>query len=156
MSGPSTTSSAQTQGILVEVQSQYLEEQSHPPSRRFVFAYTITVTNHGKEVVQLRSRHWIITNALGESEEVRGAGVVGEQRFDRMLLQRRQCPQEGEVYRRTSLAFIGDLKLGAVLLEHRLCLEQAPSGEGDVRAQILAARDPLGTRAVESRMLCFS
>jgi ApaG protein len=79
MSAPSTTSSASTQGIQVEVQSQYLEEQSHPPSRRFVFAYTITITNHSKEVVQLLSRHWVITNALGESEEVRGPGVVGEQ-----------------------------------------------------------------------------
>ncbi|HSN81094.1 MAG TPA: Co2+/Mg2+ efflux protein ApaG [Polyangiales bacterium] len=79
MSGPSTTSSATTQGVLVEVQSQYLPDQSHPASRRFVFAYTITITNNGKEVVQLRSRHWIITNALGETEEVQGPGVVGEQ-----------------------------------------------------------------------------
>lgn len=79
MSGPSTTSSARTHGILVEVQSQYLEDQSHPASRRFVFAYTITITNQSKDVVQLRSRHWIITNALGQSEEVRGPGVVGEQ-----------------------------------------------------------------------------
>jgi ApaG protein len=79
MSGPSTTSSATTQGVLAEVQSQYLPDQSHPASRRFVFAYTITITNNGKEVVQLRSRHWIITNALGETEEVQGPGVVGEQ-----------------------------------------------------------------------------
>lgn len=79
MSGPSTTSSATTQGVLVEVQSQYLPDQSHPASRRFVFAYTITITNNGREVVQLRSRHWIITNALGETEEVQGPGVVGEQ-----------------------------------------------------------------------------
>jgi len=79
MSGPSTTSSASTQGILVEVQSEYLDDQSNPGSRRFVFAYTITITNHSKEVVQLRSRHWIITNALGQSEEVKGPGVVGEQ-----------------------------------------------------------------------------
>lgn len=79
MTSPTTTSRATTQGVLVEVQSQYLENQSHPASRRFVFAYTITITNQGREVVQLRSRHWIITNALGETEEVRGPGVVGEQ-----------------------------------------------------------------------------
>jgi ApaG protein len=79
VTGPSTRSSETTQGIRVDVQSQYLEEQSHPASRRFVFAYTITITNHSQEIVQLRSRHWIITNALGESEEVRGPGVVGEQ-----------------------------------------------------------------------------
>lgn len=79
MSGLATTSTATTQGIVVEVQSQYLEDQSHPASRRFVFAYTITITNQGKEVVQLHSRHWIIKNALGETEEVKGPGVVGEQ-----------------------------------------------------------------------------
>ncbi|MEM8609260.1 MAG: Co2+/Mg2+ efflux protein ApaG [Myxococcota bacterium] len=79
MSGPKTTSRAETQGVLVEVQSQYLDEQSNPASRRFVFAYTITITNTGAEVVQLRSRHWIITDGLGEVEEVKGPGVVGEE-----------------------------------------------------------------------------
>ena len=79
MSQPGTTSSAETDGVLVQVQSQYLDEQSHPASRRYVFAYTITITNNGHEVVQLRSRRWIITNSLGEVEEVEGPGVVGEQ-----------------------------------------------------------------------------
>lgn len=72
-------SRAETRGIVVEVQSEYLEEQSHPASRRFVFAYTITISNQGHEVVQLRSRHWIITDGLGAVEEVKGPGVVGEQ-----------------------------------------------------------------------------
>ncbi len=79
MSKPKTTSSAETEGVRVDVQSQYLEDQSQPASRRYVFAYTITITNTGQEVVQLRSRHWIITNALGEVEEVEGPGVIGEQ-----------------------------------------------------------------------------
>lgn len=79
MSKPKTTSSAETEGVRVDVQSQYLEDQSQPASRRYVFAYTITITNTGHEVVQLRSRHWIITNALGEVEEVEGPGVIGEQ-----------------------------------------------------------------------------
>lgn len=57
----------------------YLDEQSHPASRHFVFAYTITITNNGRDVVQLRSRHWIITDGAGEVEQVRGPGVVGEQ-----------------------------------------------------------------------------
>ena len=48
-------------------------------AQRFVFAYTITITNHGSESVQLRSRHWIITDGLGDVEEVKGPGVVGEQ-----------------------------------------------------------------------------
>ena len=79
MSRPKTTSSATTNGVLVQVQSQYLEDQSQPSLRRFVFAYEITITNNGSEVVQLQSRHWIITDGLGEVEEVKGPGVVGEQ-----------------------------------------------------------------------------
>jgi ApaG protein len=79
MSGPTTSSSAETNGVLVEVQSFYLEEQSQPANRRFVFAYQITITNNGSEVVQLQSRRWIITDGLGDVEEVEGPGVVGEQ-----------------------------------------------------------------------------
>jgi len=79
MSGPETTSSATTRGVLVQVRSQYLSDQSQPAIRRFVFAYEITITNNGSEVVQLHSRHWIITDGLGEVQEVKGPGVVGEQ-----------------------------------------------------------------------------
>jgi len=79
MSAPATSSSAETNGVLVEVQSLYLEDQSQPANRRFVFAYQITITNNGKEVVQLQSRRWIITDGLGDVEEVEGPGVVGEQ-----------------------------------------------------------------------------
>ena len=79
MSLAQTTSSATTHGVLVQVRSQYLEEQSQPAMQRFVFAYEITITNNGTEVVQLHSRHWIITDGLGEVQEVKGPGVVGEQ-----------------------------------------------------------------------------
>ena len=79
MSAPTTSSSAETNGVLVEVQSVYLEDQSQPANRRFVFAYQITITNNGSEVVQLETRHWIITDGLGDVEEVKGPGVVGEQ-----------------------------------------------------------------------------
>ena len=79
MRGPETESSATTNGVLVQVRSQYLDDQSQPSLRRFVFAYEITITNNGTEVVQLRSRHWIITDGLGEVKEVKGPGVVGEQ-----------------------------------------------------------------------------
>jgi ApaG protein len=79
MSPLATSSSADTKGVLVEVQSFYLEEQSHPAQRRFAFAYTITITNNGSEVVQLRTRHWIITDGIGDVDEVKGPGVVGEQ-----------------------------------------------------------------------------
>jgi ApaG protein len=79
MSPPGTRSRAETRGVVVEVESQYVPDQSHPAMRHFVFSYTITITNRGSEVVQLRSRHWIITDGLGDVEEVKGPGVVGEQ-----------------------------------------------------------------------------
>jgi ApaG protein len=63
----------------VRVQSQYLPEQSSPRDDRYVFAYTITISNESKRTAQLRTRHWIITDARGAVEEVRGDGVVGEQ-----------------------------------------------------------------------------
>ncbi len=73
------TSIAVTQGIRVRVQSQYLPDQSSPREDRYVFAYTITISNEGASTAQLKTRHWIITDARGEIEEVRGDGVVGEQ-----------------------------------------------------------------------------
>ena len=79
MSRPTASSSAETNGVLVEVQSRYVEDQSLPIARRFVFEYTITISNRGSEAVQLQSRHWIITDGLGDVEEVKGPGVVGEQ-----------------------------------------------------------------------------
>jgi ApaG protein len=69
---------AVTKGVRVSVESTYLPEQSDPNSRRFVFAYTVTIANQGHETVQLRTRHWIITDASGQVQEVRGEGVVGE------------------------------------------------------------------------------
>jgi ApaG protein len=69
---------AVTRGIRVCVTPQYLEEESSPEVDRFFWAYTIDIFNEGSETVQLRSRHWRITDADGRTEEVRGPGVVGE------------------------------------------------------------------------------
>jgi ApaG protein len=63
----------------VDVQPQYLPEQSVPEHEVYSFAYTITITNTGEVPAQLISRHWVITNAAGEIEEVKGLGVVGHQ-----------------------------------------------------------------------------
>lgn len=57
----------------------YLENHSDPGGDRYVFAYTITIQNHGGMPARLLSRHWVITDANGKVQEVRGAGVVGEQ-----------------------------------------------------------------------------
>ena len=65
--------------IDVAVQTHYLEDQSAPDDDRFVFAYSIRIENAGRIAARLISRHWIITDANGKVEEVRGDGVVGEQ-----------------------------------------------------------------------------
>ncbi len=67
-----------TRSIKVIVQPQFLEGQSRPDDGHFVWAYTITVENHGRETVTLKTRHWKITDANGKVQEVREAGVVGE------------------------------------------------------------------------------
>ena len=65
--------------ISVMAKTQYISEQSAPDSDRYVFAYTITVTNKGELPAKLLSRHWLITDANCKVQEVRGEGVVGEQ-----------------------------------------------------------------------------
>ena len=65
--------------IKVEVETSYVDEQSDPNERRYVFSYTITIRNEGVVPARLLTRHWIITDANGKVQEVRGDGVVGEQ-----------------------------------------------------------------------------
>ncbi|HNP62576.1 MAG TPA: Co2+/Mg2+ efflux protein ApaG [Woeseiaceae bacterium] len=65
--------------INIHVATSYIDEQSEPDAGRYVFAYTITITNSGEVAAQLISRHWIITDANGKVQEVNGDGVVGEQ-----------------------------------------------------------------------------
>jgi len=68
-----------TRQIEVTVEPAFLPERSSADNREFFWAYTIVITNTGAETVQLRTRHWIITDAAGRKQEVRGPGVVGEQ-----------------------------------------------------------------------------
>jgi ApaG protein len=65
--------------IRVQVETAYVDEQSDPNERRYVFSYTITIRNEGAVPARLLTRHWIITDANGKVQEVRGDGVVGEQ-----------------------------------------------------------------------------
>lgn len=65
--------------ISVAVDTRYLEDQSDPDEQRYVFAYTITIRNRGTVPAKLLGRHWVITDANGKVQEVRGEGVVGEQ-----------------------------------------------------------------------------
>ncbi|MES1164693.1 MAG: Co2+/Mg2+ efflux protein ApaG [Verrucomicrobiota bacterium] len=72
-------STAMTNGIMVTVKSQYIPERSSLSGRQFAFAYTVRISNEGDVTTRLESRHWIITDAIGHVEEVRGPGVVGVQ-----------------------------------------------------------------------------
>ena len=68
-----------TRSIAVIVKPTYLADQSEPDESRFIWAYHIRIENHGGETVQLLNRHWMITDSFGRTQEVQGAGVVGEQ-----------------------------------------------------------------------------
>jgi ApaG protein len=72
-------SEAVTNNVRVEVESLYAPEHSQPFQNQWFFHYTVRITNEGESTVQLLSRHWIITDATGHIEEVKGPGVVGEQ-----------------------------------------------------------------------------
>lgn len=80
----------------VDAVSTYIADQSEPDAERFVFAYTITIRNTGTVTAQLLTRHWLITDANGGEQEVRGDGVVGEQ----------PTLAPGEGFRYTSAALI--------------------------------------------------
>ena len=68
-----------THSIRVTVKPFYLEDQSSPSDNHYVWAYHVRIENQGSETVQLRRRHWRITDGMGRMQEVKGAGVVGEQ-----------------------------------------------------------------------------
>ncbi|MBD3609067.1 MAG: Co2+/Mg2+ efflux protein ApaG [Gammaproteobacteria bacterium] len=89
-------STAENYDIQVSVTTDYITEQSIPEEDRYVFAYTITIENHGKIAAKLQTRHWYITNADNNVEEVMGEGVVGEHPH----------LQPGESYQYTSGAVI--------------------------------------------------
>jgi ApaG protein len=70
---------AVTRNIEVVVTPRFVADRSSPENNYFFWAYTISITNKGTETVQLKTRHWRITDAHGRRQEVRGAGVVGEE-----------------------------------------------------------------------------
>ena len=78
--------------ISISVETSYIESQSAPANNIFAFSYTISIQNSGKTAAKLLNRHWVITDANGKIQEVRGEGVVGEQPH----------LQPGEAFRYTS------------------------------------------------------
>ncbi|WP_085212778.1 Co2+/Mg2+ efflux protein ApaG [Methylomagnum ishizawai] len=107
--------------IDISAVTQYLESQSAPEEGRYVFSYTITLHNAGEAPARLLSRHWIITDAHGKVQEVRGDGVVGEKP--------RLAP--GEFFRYTSAAMIAT-PVGTMRGEYRMVGDEGDVFDADI------------------------
>jgi ApaG protein len=113
--------------IRVEVETSYLDEQSDPNERRFVFSYTITIRNEGPVPARLLTRHWIITDANGKVQEVRGDGVVGEQPWVR----------PGDDYEYTSGAVL-ETALGTMRGSYQMVADDGTHFDADIPAFVLS------------------
>jgi ApaG protein len=113
--------SSKSYNIDVEVETQYIAEQSLPDQDHFVFAYTITISNSGDIPAQLLRRHWVITDANNKVQEVKGEGVVGEQ----PLL------KPGESYRYTSGTML-DTPVGTMRGSYHMIAEDGVEFDADI------------------------
>lgn len=113
--------------IHVDAAPRYLATESRPEDRHYVFAYTITISNHGPLPARLLQRHWVITDAQGQVQEVRGEGVVGE--TPRL--------EPGEAFRYTSAAVIAT-PTGMMQGEYRLRLDNGEWFEAEIPPFALA------------------
>lgn len=113
--------------INVRVETRYVDAQSDPGHDHFVFSYTITIENTGDVAAQLLSRHWVITDADGNRQEVRGEGVVGEQPH--------LAP--GESFRYTSSAVL-ETPVGAMEGAYRMRAEDGHEFDAPIEAFSLA------------------
>lgn len=109
--------------ITIEVETTYVREQSLPEQNRYLFAYTITITNTGSIPVQLLSRHWVITDANNKVQEVRGEGVVGEQPH----------LTPGESFRYTSAAML-ETPVGCMQGEYQMIADDGVEFEAEIPA----------------------
>ena len=109
--------------ITIEVETSYVREQSLPEQNRYLFAYTITITNTGSIPVQLLSRHWVITDANNKVQEVRGDGVVGEQPH----------LTPGESFRYTSAAML-ETPVGCMQGEYQMIADDGVEFEAEIPA----------------------
>ncbi len=116
-----------TSGIRVDVRSEYRPDRSAPAAGRYLYTYTIRISNEGLRPAKLVSRHWIITDANGEREEVVGEGVVG------------QPPRlgTGESFEYTSFCIL-KTALGAMKGTYRMVRDDGSSFEADIPSFSLA------------------
>lgn len=113
--------------IRIQVATRYVDEQSEPEMDRYVFAYTITISNDGSVAAKLISRHWIITDANGKVQEVSGDGVVGEQPH----------LQPGEEFQYSSGAVL-DTPVGAMQGMYRMETDDGVNFDAPIAAFTLA------------------
>jgi ApaG protein len=113
--------------ILVDVHTAYIEEHSDPALDRYVFAYTINIQNLGDVAARLLTRHWIITDANGDDEEVHGNGVVGEQPY----------LHPGESYEYTSGTILGT-PVGMMRGSYQMIAEDGQAFDAEIPAFTLS------------------
>ncbi|MBS1213035.1 MAG: protein ApaG [Proteobacteria bacterium] len=113
--------------IEIDTVTNFLESQSEPEADRYVFAYTITIRNTGQQPAKLLSRHWVITDANGKVQEVRGDGVVGEQPH----------LSPGEYYRYTSAAMI-ETPVGVMRGEYGMLSDEGEHFDAEIAPFTLA------------------
>jgi ApaG protein len=113
--------------IEVSVRTDYLPEQSQPGDKRYVFAYTVTIRNRGIEAARLVNRHWVIADANGKVQEVRGEGVVGEQPHLR----------PGESYRYTSGTIL-ETPIGSMHGSYEMLADDGTRFDADIHPFSLA------------------
>ncbi|PWR00208.1 Co2+/Mg2+ efflux protein ApaG [Leucothrix pacifica] len=113
--------------IRVHVKTEYLPSESDEDNDRFVFAYTITVENHGSEPAKLLSRHWIITDAENRVQEVKGKGVIGEQPH----------LKEGESFSYTSGTMI-ETKVGSMQGTYQMIADDGHTFNAEIKPFTLA------------------
>ncbi|MGB5489917.1 MAG: Co2+/Mg2+ efflux protein ApaG [Woeseiaceae bacterium] len=113
--------------IRIQVATNYVDDQSEPDAGRYVFAYTITISNDGETAAKLLSRHWVITDANGKVQEVSGDGVVGEQPY----------LEPGERFRYSSGAVI-ETPVGAMQGLYRMVADDGMSFDAPIAPFTLA------------------
>ena len=113
--------------IKISVETTYVENQSVPDQQRYVFAYTITIRNTGEVPAKLLTRHWIITDSNGKTQEVRGEGVVGEQPH----------LQPGEAFRYTSGTLL-ETAVGSMRGSYQMIADDGVEFDAEVPAFTLA------------------
>lgn len=127
-----SNSDAITRGVRVQVKCEYLESESLPENRHYLFSYHVTISNHSEQAVQLISRHWVITNSDGKKEEVRGLGVIGQQPLIR----------PGETYSYSSFCPL-DTPVGSMYGTYQMVLNSGEEFDATIAPFTLALPDIL-------------